>query len=534
MDTDCIHYKDTGYFSPIILDYLAGSEKLRPFYSHPPKLESFDAAIEAKQFDSEKRETLHQSLQAQYKKGGIKLKSASLTQQNVTALLDQETYTVTTGHQLNLFTGPLYFVYKIVSTIKLAKSLKEKFPEKHFVPIYWMASEDHDFEEISFFRFQGKKLKWKTKQSGAVGRMNPKELESVLAEFEDLLTPYTSNGSQLKNWFKAAYLQHDNLTDATRYLAHQLFESYGLVIVDGDDAALKAQMHDIFKADLVEEISSHKVEAQSQALGEHYKVQANPRAINLFYLTENARHRFEKVGEQYHIVDTEQVFSEAEILTELEQHPERFSPNVILRPLYQEAILPNLAYIGGGGELAYWFELKTTFEHFKIPYPILLLRNSVMWMDEKQSKYFKELGIDLKDLFQEEGLLLKNWVKKNAKVDLELKSEMEAFQELYKNLQVKSKEIDQSLDSHVGALAEKQKQSLQQLSEKLIRAERKKSETAAARIHHLKERLFPNRGLQERSNNFSELYLAKGEDFIPSLFDNLHFPSDQFYILSED
>lgn len=530
MEVDCIPFKDTAYFSPIVLDYLAGSESLKDFYQHPPHFDSFEKLIEERTFKAENRLILSKAIKDQYQ-GSIKLKVDDATAVNIKSLEEEQTYTITTGHQLNLFTGPLYFIYKIVSAINLAKRLSKKYPSKKFVPVYWMASEDHDFEEISFFRFQGKKLQWKTNQTGAVGRMNPRELDSVLAEFETLLTPYTNNGTQLKKWFKKAYLEHETLADATRYLAHTLFAEEGLVVVDGDDTALKRIMIPIFEAELKQEVSSEKVEQQNKALAKHYKVQANPRAINLFYLTDDSRKRIARNGENYKLIDSDQEFTEVELMQELQDHPERFSPNVLLRPLYQEVILPNLAYIGGGGELAYWFELSSTFKHFKVPFPMLLLRNSVMWMQEKEAKYAKELGLNLKQLFQKEGVLLKEWVKNNAKEELTLQAEQEAFEELYQKLAIKSKRIDGSLGPHVAALAKAEEKKLKQLSEKLIRAERKKQNVAAERIAFLKQSLFPNDSLQERYQNFSDFYLAYGDHFIELLLDHLSLPTQDFTVI---
>ena len=156
METDCIHFKETGYFSQIITDYLEEKPKITDFYAHSPNLDAFKEAIQKRNFSSEKRSILKTALQQQYQKGKIKLYAEGKVAENINALNSENTFTVTTGHQLCLFTGPLYFIYKIVSAVKLSKQLSEKYPQKQFVPIYWMASEDHDFEEISFFRFKGK------------------------------------------------------------------------------------------------------------------------------------------------------------------------------------------------------------------------------------------------------------------------------------------------------------------------------------------------------------------------------------------
>src|SRR5690554_4140926 len=338
MKVDCIHYKETNYFSKIVIDYLEGAPTLTPFYQYQPEISSFQKAIENKNFSIEKREVLAHALAEQYAKGGIHLKE-SLVAQNIESLKTKNTFTITTGHQLNLFTGPLYFIYKIVSVINLSKRLKKLHPEQNFVPVYWMATEDHDFEEISFFRFKGKTLQWETQQKGAVGRMNPKELIEVFEEFKTLITPYSTNEQQLKEWFEKAYLQHDNLADATRYLVHEMFYEHGLLIVDGDDPVLKTMFIPQVKEELQKEISAQLVAQQNERLAEHYKIQVNPRAINLFYLIDGSRERIIKGKSGFSIHNTQEKFSTEEFYNLLEKHPERFSPNVLLRPLYQEVIL---------------------------------------------------------------------------------------------------------------------------------------------------------------------------------------------------
>lgn len=532
MKVDCIHYKETNYFSKIVIDYLEGAPTLTPFYQYQPEISSFQKAIENKNFSLEKREVLAHALAEQYAKGGIHLKE-SLVAQNIESLKTKNTFTITTGHQLNLFTGPLYFIYKIVSVINLSKRLKKLHPEQNFVPVYWMATEDHDFEEISFFRFKGKTLQWETQQKGAVGRMNPKELIEVFEEFKTLITPYSTNEQQLKEWFEKAYLQHDNLADATRYLVHEMFYEHGLLIVDGDDPVLKTMFIPQVKEELQKEISAQLVAQQNERLAEHYKIQVNPRAINLFYLIDGSRERIIKGKSGFSIHNTQEKFSTEEFYNLLEKHPERFSPNVLLRPLYQEVILPNLAYIGGGGELAYWFQLKTTFEHFNLPLPVLLLRNSALWLDAKAEKYKEELKLSTADLFVEEGVLLKNWVKSNSKIDLTLKDEIKQQQDFFQTLSEKAGRVDATLKPHTLAMAEKQKQLLEQLSEKLIRSERLKNTTAADRIAYLKKTFFPKESLQERTDNFSLLYLVYGKNLIPQLMDNFELPTKQFVVLSE-
>ena len=224
--TNYIPFRETNYFSDFICDYLDEKSELKQFYNRFPSLENFEAQINEKSnsehVSESHRAILATTLMQQY----ASIETSEFTLQNIEDLKSKKTFTITTGHQLNLFTGPLYFLYKIISTINLAKQLKEKYPEYNFVPIYWMASEDHDFEEINYFNFKGKKIQWNSKQTGAVGQFNT---EGVDAVFEIVSAEFGQgkNAEQLKEWFKKAYLEHDNLADATRYLANELFGEQG-------------------------------------------------------------------------------------------------------------------------------------------------------------------------------------------------------------------------------------------------------------------------------------------------------------------
>lgn len=534
MKVDCIPYKATGYFSKIVTDYLNEVPEMAAFYQNAPNIKAFEAAIKSKSsFSERQRKVLTDALKNQYKNDGIDLKKEIFQSNNIEALNQANTYTITTGHQLCLFSGPLYFIYKIVSTIKLCERLAKSYPKQKFIPVYWMASEDHDFAEVNHFQFQGKQFIWNTEQTGAVGKMNLTGLDAVFNSFEAHLIPYSTNSEALKELFRQAYLKHKSLAAATRYFVHQLFKEYGLLIIDGDDRSLKNEFAPIMREELESEASSFLVEKQTKELSKFYKVQVNPREINLFYLKDGIRERIVKKESGYALADDRLTFSKEELLEELKKFPERFSPNVILRPLYQETVLPNLAYIGGGGELAYWFQLKLVFEHFKLAMPVLLLRNSALFLDEKQSNYFKQLHLNTKQLFLKTGVLKKSWVVQESKKDLKLSEEKSAIKAFYTKLAKKSKAVDATLDDHVKALETKLLQNLEGLSEKLIRSVRRKETEAMRKIDYLKANLFPKEVLQERNMNFSDLYLIYGANLIPHLLDNFEMPSKEFMVFFE-
>ena len=502
MPNDCITYQNSGYFSKLIVDYLDQKSELKSLYNRFPTLENFRLQIEekSKNFPIENREILAKALLNQYQKFEI----SEATSTNIELLKKSNTYTITTGHQLNLFTGPLYFLYKIISVINLTKELKTAYPENNFVPIYWMATEDHDFDEINYFNFKGNKIQWKKESNGPVGRLNNFGLKEVFEQFSNELG-LGNNANYLRELFKNSYLEHDNLADATRYLANELFKNEGLVILDGDDSELKKLFIPFAKNELIHQTSFKKVN-ESLPLLKEYNVQVNPREINLFYIQDNLRERIVFENGNYKINNTLLSFSESEILTELEKNPENFSPNVILRPLYQEIILPNLCYIGGGGELAYWLELKSNFEANTITFPILLLRNSVLVATKKQVEKMERLNLNWADVFQNQQVLINEKTKAISEFTIDFSEQKEFLKNQFKALHEIANKTDKSFLGAVKAQEVKQLKGLENLEKKLLKAEKRIHTEKLERIIQLQNELFPNQTLQERKSNFADFY----------------------------
>ena len=531
-ETDCvthIPFKNTGFFSKTMLDYLAKDAKIQPFYNNYPNLDGFKRQIEEKRpsVSIKSRNTLANVLNHQYNSLDISEK----TQQNIDLLKEENTFTITTGHQLNLFTGPLYFLYKILSTINLCEELSQKFPKENFVPIYWMATEDHDFEEINYFNFKGKKVQWNSNQTGAVGRFFTNGLQDVFEIFSNHLGK-SKNANELKQLFIEGYIKHANLANATRYIANKLFGKYGLVIVDADDSDLKREFIPFVKKELLNNISFKEVSKTNLELEKNYKVQVNPREINLFYLFDNQRERIILEEETYRINNTTISFSKDEILKEVEENPLAFSPNVIMRPLYQEVILPNLCYIGGGGEMAYWLQLKSYFEKVEVPFPILLLRNSVQVISEKQIGKLEKLNVSIEEIFLKQNNLIAKKVKENSTISVDFSSQKEFLQKHFSDLKKVAKQTDKSFVGAVNAQEKKQLNGLENLEKRLLRAEKRKQKDIVDRITEIQNQLFPNQSLEERQRNFSEYYLEYGEDFIQQIKNNLEPLQLEFTVLT--
>lgn len=507
-------YESTGYFSKIVTDYLSQSPLLRSFYEHTPDINGIKAAIAARKAFATPRALLVSVLQEQY----ASLIIAEKVKENIHSLADENTFTVTTAHQPNIFTGPLYFIYKIIHTIKLAETLQQELPQYRFVPVYYMGSEDADIEEIGQLSVGGQKLVWETAQTGAVGRMlADKNLQSLQQAIYGQIgvLPF---GKELADLFTQCYTSGKTIQQATLELVNGLFASWGLIVLVPDNARLKKAFEPVVVKELTEGFSHQQVEQTIDALGKQYKVQAGGREINLFYLLKDKRERIEKTPQGFEVRALGLVFTRSALLQEVSDYPERFSANVILRGAFQETILPNIAFIGGGGELAYWLELKKVFEAVHIPYPVLLLRNSFLLMTGTEKNKLTKMGFSETDLFLDAFTLLNQLVKKESANQLNLTAELQQAHTLYEHLKKLANQVDETLADHVMALEKQATKKIRELEKKILRAERNKYNRQRDQIEGLKKTLFPGNSLQERVDNFSLFYGKYGSAWIQMLY----------------
>lgn len=517
-----IDYDETHCFSATAIRLLHQESSLRPFINQFPTLNNFKKIIAERKYDGD-RAKLVEVLNQQYQ--NISHQS-SLLQSNIASLKEDQTFTITTGHQLNIFTGPLYFIFKIVTAINLAKQLKKENPGQKFVPIYWMATEDHDFEEINHTYIGGKKIHWQTSATGATGRILTKTILKALNEYKGILG-ISINAEKLASIVTQAYTQNYKLADATRFLVNDLFGDYGLVIIDADDAQLKQQFAPIIEKDIIQQNSYLNITKSNAQLAEiNIQSQVNPREINFFYLLDGLRERIVFEQGEYQVLNSDIAFSESDLKAEIHAHPERFSPNVVMRPLYQEVILPNLAYVGGGGELAYWLQLKANFDCYKVDFPVLILRNSAMLSDEKTAHQLEKLNLSFDMIFGQTEDLKSAFVRKNSSQELSIHAEWKQFESVFNTLKERANQIDATLKPSTEAVQARLKKALASLEKKMLKAEKRNFSEALQTIENIKSQLFPSGGLQERKENFGLYYVKYGDDFIAHLihhFDPLAF-----------
>ena len=519
MQLNKVSLAETRAFSPFFIDYIQQNETLKPVYHRFPTIENFKDQIKEKSasFPAAHREALSKTIRRQYENVGV----SSEVEQNINQLEEKNTFTVTTGHQLNIFTGPLYFIFKIITVINTCKRLKEHYPDYNFVPVYWMASEDHDYEEIKYFRLYGKKYVWQTDQTGAVGRF-----------LTDGLSALANDVPGETDIFREAYSKHKTLSAAVRHYVNALFGANGLIVLDADDRTLKKEFSKVISQDLLLNANKPAVDQTNAYLeGLGYKPQIFCRDINFFYLADGLRNRIEKSNGKFNVLDSNVSFSEKEIENLIAEEPDRFSPNVILRPLYQEMILPNLAYVGGPAEVIYWLQLKALFDNFSVPFPLIMPRNFGMIIDHEVGRKLAKIGLDFKELFEEKNYLFNHWVLKHSPRNLTVGAERIELAKIFESLESRAQSIDPTLSAFVGAEGKRALNNLERIERKFLRAEKRLHSDKLRQIEAIKDALFPNGSLQERTENFLSFY-QRDPHFIQRLTENFDPFDFRFHILS--
>lgn len=522
-------YFETRRFSKTVNDYLAGSDPLKKFYTYQPNIEGVKQAIAGRKQFPINRELLSAYFTRRYQN----VTCSEMQHANLQRINNENCFTITTAHQPNIYTGPLYFLYKILHAIKLADYLKNELTDYDFVPVFYMGSEDADLDELGHFFVEGLKLEWKTDQQGAIGRMHTKGLTAFAEKLSQWFydKPFID---EVLGIFKDAYSAGENVQEATFHFLQALFGRFGLLVLVPDDADLKRSFEGMVKRELLEQFSGKIVQQTNDALVEAgYSPQASGRELNLFYLNdEGRRERIELEGKTYTVPALGLAFNEQEILDELDTHPERFSGNVILRGLFQESILPNIVFIGGGGEIAYWLQLKDLFNDAAVFFPLLALRNSFALLPEKYAELQKKLGLGTTDIFLPDleicDAIAERFSDKKIPDTIDLQNETAA---LYERALRQTADFDSSLIGHIAALHTDARKGLIKLNKKYKSLARRKAGEQIGQWKQLQHVLFPNGGLQERTENFIPFYAAYGPELLDMIYDYSQPFAQSFSIL---
>lgn len=512
---------DTGMLPALVKDYLSRDEKVRSLYNYYPEIESFKQIIADKKKDNTNRELLVEVLRKQY----ANITTSSYVAEHITSLLNPDTFTITAAHQPVLFTGPLFNIYKISSAINLAKQLKQAYPQYTFVPVFWMGSEDHDIDELNNATINGKSYQWAEGTSGAVGRIDCKVVEAAFAELK--LAVGENDAVKI---IEEGLVKYNTIGKLTQYIINEVFKEHGLVVINQDDTILKQSLSEVIIDEVLYSRAVSVLTPTLQWLEENYRVQAKPREINFFYLGEGYRERVVYNAEKgsYSINKQNVEFTKSELVNEISNYPENFSPNVFFRPLYQEMVLPNVAFIGGAGELSYWLELKPLFDYYKVNFPALVMRSMAAILQPSAYNKLQKLNLQFADFFNDVELLVNEYVKQQTGSATSLDEQKLQLEEMYNAIAAKAEAVDVTLVQSVAAEKQKALTTLDNISGKMHKAEKRKQETAINQIRSIHAALLPNGGLQERTENFVSFYSPA---FIQECVQTLDPLKQQFYFL---
>ena len=527
MSVHRIPYSATGRSSPLVLDQIAQDAFLDTFQLFPPSLDGLKQAAAKRSFPAEHRSVLVKALRRQHE--GLDVSGA--VAENIDRLGQADTLTVTTGHQLCLFTGPLYVPFKLLNVIRLARTLADEL-KRPVVPVFWMATEDHDRVEIDHAWMGGTKVEWEGKSGGAVGRLPLTDIGDVIAKLDPLLGA-GMEGDGLRAEIRRCYRPELTLAEATRRFVHALFGRFGLVIVDGDDRELKKLLVPVMREEVLNGITERSVRYADDRLKERYPAQAHVRPVNLFHLRPGHRSRIEANGDHFQVLDGGPRFTADELLLDLELRPQDYSPNVLLRPVYQEVILPNIAYIGGGGELAYWMQLKWLFQAVQVPMPGLLLRTSAAFLSAKHDQQRQDLGLGIEDLFRPAHELNNLVARRASTLDTDVVEEQQELDAFFKALRERASTIHPSLAASTEAVAVRTQRMLTNLQGKMDRALRRREAIHLQRLQNILGAIFPTGGLQERRDNILPMLAAQGPALLDRLLEQLDPLDMRFTVLVE-
>jgi bacillithiol synthase len=520
------------YFTPLVKDYLTRFTEapLREFFFIAPNApkEQMQQILDARLTRERSllpthRATVVKSIRAYHESLG---EIDPAVARNIELLESPETFAIVTGQQAGMLCGPLYTFYKAFTAIELAKSFRERFPELSFVPAFWLETEDHDLEEIlpvHVLNAEGKldsiryaptsfaanpETPWR-KQAG------PTLLEEApLAEFFEKLRSTlqpTDFSSEVFQIMQRCYAPGKSLAQAFASLLLHYFGEDGLLIMDANSKELKTLSKDLFRREIETSPQlSEKIVLRSVQVEETYHAQIKPRALNLFYVDAAGerlpiveREKTTLNDREFFLQGTRKTFTLAELLSTLDEHPERFSPNVVTRPLYQDSLLPTVAYVAGPGEIAYFAQLAPAYHWAKLPMPLIHPRVTATLIEDRLERIFTKFHITPEDILSDAHG--KNTAIFDAMIESELVPRFEtALSEIdaaLESLREKVNQADPTLDGALTSLKGKVLTAVRDFEGKTLAAERKRHATTKAQLDKLLAALLPSGELQERELN---------------------------------
>ena len=519
----------TGGFSNLYIDFLNDFRKVHQFYEMDfHSLQAFSSHAENISSRYQRNPLVSEVLSEQNQLFG----AGSRALQNIQYLDQQNTLAIVTGQQVGICGGPLYSVYKIITVLKLVDKLSESYPSFKFIPVFWLEGEDHDFNEVSAIGLldsdhQPKSIDYQTesgkranKNIGAVGEI---VLDASIQSFIEHLQKTFQNSEfkrPLVDFLQNIYTPGITFNVAFARLMNKLFEDSGLIFISINDRRLKKILSPIFKRELQEYPKvSQGIINKSAELEARYHAQIKPKALNLFFFHNNGRYLIEPREHDFMLKGTRQYFQKEEMLRIAEETPELFSPNVALRPICQDTILPTLVYVGGPSEIAYFAQLKPVYALFDIVMPIIYPRASATIVEEKSVRILEKYQLDLLEIFKDRERLNRKIIDliSEVKIDEMFDEATKRTDELIAEMKYGINYIDSTLMGPLESTREKIKSYLDVLKDKIVEAQKRKHDIALRQMAKVYNLIFPNDNFQERELSIIYFMNKYGLDFIKRL-----------------
>ncbi|MBK8554029.1 MAG: bacillithiol biosynthesis cysteine-adding enzyme BshC [Ignavibacteria bacterium] len=532
-----IPYNSLPSYSELFLKYIENFESLKNFYEYDYRSdEDFLKCIELKkQTYLNGKNFFRNDICEILKEQNENFLSSEKTFDNIKLLNEHDTFAVVTGQQLGFLSGPYYTILKAINTIQLSEKLNKKFPEYKFVPVFWLEADDHDFLEINNINVISKENDLKNIKYFEKGQESEKYLKPagniVLDEFTDPFvneleatfnkTDFTEN---LFRSIRETYKTGSDIKTAFARFLNSLIGNKGLVFIDPTDAAVKKFLKPVFETELnTSPQVCEKVINTSVELEQSYSVQVKPKPINLFYIHEGHRYLLEpRENDVYALKHSRQKFSREELYGLLESNPERFSWNVVTRPICQDYILPTVAYIGGPSEISYFGQFKEVYKFFNIPMPVIYPRTSVTILENRVKSFLEKNQIKFNELFYEKDLA-KKLLKESSVVSAdEIFSEMK--EELTGLFYTYEKELSRIDVNQTEAFIKRNRQFLESLDvarDKFSGAQSKQNEIISNQLSKVLLYIYPDNTLQERVLNITYFLNKYGPAFTDHLMNEI-------------
>ena len=530
-----INFNDIPSNQKIFLDYLYDPQKVSSFYdfnynNKEEYLNKFKSIADSRAQNMPDRSLLFSIIKDQYNNLNLSVK----TSQNIDLLKDKKTLAVVTGQQLGITGGPLYTFYKIITAIKLSNYLSERYDEYNFVPIFWLEGDDHDFNEVRSISIidennELSKINYDDgiddeEDRGSVGQITIND--SINNFFESLSKKLreTEFKGDILNKLKEFYSPGKTFKGAFKELIFWLFDEYGLIIFDPQDPKFKVLLKPVFKKEVKDfRLHTEKLVSVSAELEELYHAQVKVHPVNLFYSYDEGRFLIEPVENEFRLKRKRKKFTFEEIIDTIENSPENFSPNVLLRPICQDYILPTAFYVAGPSEIAYFAQVTPLYQIFEIESPVIYPRASATILEKNISSVLKKYELEVHDIFTEPEKLRTKIIRSVSEVTLDemFKDTSDKIEAALDQLKEKLFEFDKTISDASTKYKQKIFNDLDVLKVKAMDAQKKKHEVTLRQIDKAVNSLYPNSNLQERELNFIYFAHKYGLEILKQIFNEL-------------